>query len=282
MGIRDPLKRLDQRVLPPIANVFARLGRGARRLKIIRFVAVLISVTVVLVAVYAAGRRPAPTYSPPGSTVQLGVSEGGSIPTYVASSKAKLTSLIAGSSAAATAPPAYFALVSMSKYLDPTQLATVLVGLDLQVTYVIMRVPSPYQTEIFQVYTPGIPQDLIRAMLANADKKQREAADDVTLEAQAGTATATDRTLRAQYKQGAMVATLEETSYRSASTCHCVYGAVVHATPSVLGALATRRDVRVVQPAPLHLTPDLAVFLPPLPDQLNLAGPPPSSAPQSP
>jgi hypothetical protein len=281
MGVGDLLKRLDQRLLPPIANAFARLNRGAGRLKIIRWAAVVISLTVVLIAVYAAGRRPAPTYAPVGSTVQLGVSEGASIPLYVAGSKAKLAQLIVGSSAATT-EPSYFALVSMSKYLTPAQLATALDGLNLQVTYVIMRVPSPYQTEIFQIYAPDVAPDVIREMLATAEAKQREAADDLTLESQVGDSTPTDRTMRAQYAQGAMVATLEATSYRSASLCHCVYGAVVHATPSVLGQLAARPAVRVVEPAPLRLTPDRAVFLPPLPDQDKLAEPPPSSAPQAP
>jgi hypothetical protein len=280
MGIGDPLRRLDDRVLPPIAKAFARLGRGARRLRIIRVVAVLISLTVVLVAVYAAGRRPAQTFPPPmRSTVQLGVAEGDSIPLYVARSKAKLAQLIAATSTS-KAPSSYFALVSMKNYLSPTGLATVLAGTPgLQVTLVIMRVKSPYQTEIFQVYAPDVPADVTRVMLSTADKKQREAAADTTLEAQAGTATLTDRILRAQYRMAASVASLEATSYRS--LCQCVYAVVVHATPAVLGQLAARPAVRAVEPA-TQSTLDLTVFRPPFPDQHKLAEPPPSSAPQAP
>jgi hypothetical protein len=276
MGLRDSLTRLDKRVLPPIAKSFARLGRGARRPRILQAVAVLISLTVVLVAVYAAGRQPPRTIVSTGTTVRLGVAQGASIPQYVADSKAKLARLIAGSSAGPK-PPSYFALVSMSAYLTPDRLATVLHGLGLQATYVIMRVPSSYQTEIVDVYAPDVPRDVIREMRATADSKQRDVIDDVALESHVMGSSVTDRTLRAQYRQEAAVARLEAVQYRA--LCACVYAVVVHATATVLGQLAKRAGVRVVEPAPPAARADTAVFLPPFPDQHQLAEPPPSSRP---
>jgi hypothetical protein len=275
MRIPPSLTRLDKRVLPPVAKVLARLGRGARRPRILQALAVVISLSVVLVAVYAAGRQPTRALVSTGTTVRLGVTDGGSIPQYVADSRARLTRLVNGT--ASERSQSYFALVSMSAYLTPDRLATTLAALQLQVTDVIMRVPSDYQTEIIDVYAPDVPRDVERAMLATADRKQREFTDDQTLEAGVSGSSVTDRTLRAQYRQEATVARLEEKSYRA--LCACVYAVVVHATPSVLGELAQRKDVRAVDPAPLSARSDAAVFLPPFPDQHTVVEPPPSSAP---
>jgi hypothetical protein len=274
MAVGGPLRRLDDRVLPPIADALARLGRGARRVRIIRVVAVVISLTVVLVAVYAAGRQPPTTYAPAGVPVRLGVQEGDSIPLYIAASKTKLSQLIAATSAN-TKPPEYFALVSMTTYLTPQRLAAVLVHPQVQIAYVIMRVPSPEQTEIFQIYAPNVPQDIVREMQAKAEKKQQEVAEYDALLSDVRGATLTDQMQREQYKKEASIARHEANSYQS--LCACVYAAVVHAKPDVLGQLAAQPGVRAVEPAPLQFSADLAVFLPPLPEQYDVAGPPPSS-----
>ncbi|HEY2791343.1 MAG TPA: hypothetical protein VGJ28_03245 [Micromonosporaceae bacterium] len=275
MRIPPALTRLDKRVLPPIAKVLARLGRGARRPRILQALAVVISLTVVLVAVYAAGRQPARAIVSTGTTVRLGVADGGSIPQYVADSKARLAQLVNGSES--ERDQSYFALVSMSAYLTPDQLAATVTGLGLQITNVIMRVPSDYQTEIINVYAPDVPRDVQRAMQATAERKQRAVADDQTLEAGVTGSSLTDRTLRAQYRQEVTVARLEERGYRS--LCACVYAVVVHANPAALAQLALRKNVRVVDPAPLSARSDAAVFLPPFPDQHRVVEPPPSSAP---
>lgn len=303
MGLADSLKRLDARVLPPLAAALARLGRGARRLRVVRVLAVVISLVVVLIAVYAAGRPAKPTYAPAGSTIQLGVPEGGSIPQYIVDSNARLRQLMAAQAAApqpgtpqaggqppgapiATQPAtgaahsaSYFALVSMSAYLTPQQLATTLAGLALQYTEVIMRVPSSQQTEIIYLSASDL-QEINRGMVATADAKQQDVHKYAMLQTQVTGSSLTDRTLRRQYRGAEAIAQLEASKYRS--MCACVYAVVVHAAPTVLGQLAGRTGVRVVDPAPAQLSPDRAVFLPPFPDQRTIAEPPPSSGAFSP
>ena len=274
MRIPDPLKRLDARILPPMAAAFGRLSRGARRVRIVRIVAVVVSVVVVLVAVYAAGRPGSRTYGPVGVVVKLGVPEGESIPQYIADSKAQLDRLVADS-AGAKKQTRYYALVSMSTYLTPAALATTLDGLDrLQITDTIMRVRSNQQTEIVQLPVTTVPDDVIQGMTKTAARKQIEAADDAALQKKVTGSTLTDRMQRAQYKQEQAIASLEASSYRA--LCPCVYAAVVYATPDVLGMLAARPEVRVVEARQLNF-PGLAVFLPPFPDQKDTAEPPPSS-----
>jgi hypothetical protein len=271
MGVPDRLRSLDRRVLPPIGAAMARLGRGARRVRLLTFGAVAISLAVVLVAVYAAGRAPAVSAGPPAPIVRMGVPEGGSIPRYVSGATKSLRRLVASTSADPT-PPAYFALVSMSSYLTPQKVTDVFAGLPIQITNVIMRVPSEKQTQIITLYATDLPHDVIRGMLSTANQKAQEVADDQTrLSDVTGDSTAAD-TLRSQYRLEKSVAELEVAAYRR--LCGCVYAAVVYAAPAVLGQLAARAHVRAVEVAPAHQSLDRAVFLPPFPDQHRTARPP--------
>jgi hypothetical protein len=277
MRVPDFLNRLDRWVLPPIGRALARLGRGARRLRAVRIGAVVVSLAVVLVAVYAAGRSPAANNTPSGAIVSLGVQPGGSIPDYVTTSRAKLRAVIAGNPTTTRAPE-FYALVSFSAYLPPDRLTSVLAGPPLQVTNVFMRVPSKFQTAIIKINAFTLPQDVTRAMAATATEKAHDVQDFEMLYAQVKGSTAEDETLRATYRLGATVAASEEVAYRG--DCACVYAAVVYATPAALGALAARPDVRVVEPAPAQQLLDRAVFRPPFPDQDGLApGSDPSAAP---
>jgi hypothetical protein len=275
MRIRDRLAALDQRLLPPMTAVLQRLGRGARRLRIVRVVAPVACLAVVLVAVYAAGR---PTASPPGpigTSVRLGVREGDSIPEYIATSKADLANLVA-QNASATNPPKFYALVSLTDYVTPDRLAALLDGLNLQITTTIMRVPSDEQTEIVQLSVTHLPDELERGMLATADRKRQSAAEDEAKLKLLDGDSATADTVRAQYRMEFAVDSLEESRYRA--YCACVYAVVVYAKLPVLAELAARTGVRAVEARDLQF-PDLAVFLPPFPDQNDRAEPPPSSGP---
>ena len=270
MRVPEVLRRLDERVLPPVGRVLARLARGGRRLRFVRVGAVAVGVAVALVAVYAAGRVPA-SDDPSGTPVNLGVLPGASIPKYVATSNNELQQLIADSAHLAH-PPRFFALVSFTAYLTPDQLTPVLTGLDMQVTNVIMRVPSKQQTQIIKVGASDIPQDVIRQMVATSMAKAQDVADYQSLLTMVTGDTSDDRVLRSMYITGVAVSQAEATAYRQ--LCGCVYAAVVYATPGTLGKLAVRPGVRTVEPAPSEQLLDRAVFRPPFPDQHDLAEPP--------
>jgi hypothetical protein len=271
MRVPEVLRRLDQWVLPPMGRVAVRLARGGRRLHVVRAAAVVLSVAVVLVAVYAAGRTPAQTDAPSGAIVNLGVRDGDSIPQYVVTSNYRLQQLIADSATVAR-PPQFFALVSFSTYLKPAQLVPVLAGLDVRVTNVIMRVPSKSQTEIIKIDASAIPSDVARGMTATSMQKAQEVIDYQTLLSKVTGSTPDDLALIASYRSGIAVSQLEEDAYRD--LCACVYAAVVYATPAMLGKLAARANVRTVDPAPREQLLDRAVFRPPFPDQHDLAEPP--------
>jgi hypothetical protein len=280
MRIPDQLTRLDRRVLPPISAALSRLGRGARRLRIVRIVAPVISLAVVLVAVYAAGRPPAPVAGPIGQSVTLGVHQGDSIQDYVAATKADLQDLVATAGSTATTPPKFYALVSLSGYLTPARLTGVFGGLNLQITNTIMRVRSDQQTQIIQlpVNSEDLQVEVERGMQATADKKQQSAADLGVLLKMTGGDSETAQTLRAQYKLEQSVAVLEAATYRAPDDCACVYAAVVYGPLPVLAELAARTGIRAVEARQLT-DPSLAVFLPPFPDQYGIAQPPASSTP---
>jgi hypothetical protein len=268
MRTPDALRRLDEAVLPPLGRVLARLVRGARRVRFARAAAIVVSLAVVLIAVYAAGRAPTVNAGPPVPIVYMGVADGASIPAYVQDSQTKLTQLVADSAYAAH-PPKLFALVSFTRYLNPTQLSPVLSGLPLQVINVFMRLPSKQQTEIIKIDAAAIPQDVIRGMEATALKKAQEVADYRTLYGKVTGDTPDDRTLRATYRLGESVSAAEQAAY--SAQCGCVYAAVVYATPATLGVLAARPGVRVVEAAAPEQLLDRVVFRPPLPDQHDLA-----------
>jgi len=276
MRVPDVLRRLDQWLLPPVGRVLGRLARGGRRVHVVRMSAIVVSLSVVLVAVYAAGRTQAPNDGLNGSVVYLGVANGASIPKYVATSDNRLQKLIADSATTAK-PPQFFALVSFSAYLTPDQLATVFAGLDVRVINVIMRVPLDAQTQIIKIDASNIPEDVVRGMTATATAKAQDILDYENLLTKVNGSTAEDSALRTSYRSGAAISRAEESAYQS--LCHCVYAAVVYATPNALGKLSHQGDVRTVEPTPRDQLIDRAVFRPPLPDQSDVAEPPGVPAP---
>ncbi|GAB7047356.1 hypothetical protein [Catenuloplanes indicus] len=257
------LRRLDQRVLPPLGRGLARAGRTPGRLRFLTGAAVAASTAVLLTAVWAADRPPPAGDDTVGDVVRVGVAEGGSIPGYAAESDAELAALGGTDSA--------FALVTFTEYLAPDRLAAALDG--RAVAVVVGRVPLPgTQTEIVRIAVQRLPADLIGGMRVIAERKDREAADYRRLSAKLTGDSAPESELRTVYDSGATVAAAEATAYRDG--CSCLYAAVIRATPAELSALAGRPEVRVVDPARELSRLDRAVLLPPLPEQDDVVKPP--------
>jgi hypothetical protein len=203
-------------------------------------VAALIAIAVVLVT-----RHDSAAVPDNGDVVRVGVEQGGSIPGYLSGSKARLAGLPAGSTG--------YALVSLADYLAPGQLVPVLAG--VEVFQVYARVPLPHaQTAIAKLAVDRIPDDVIAGMDTEAKERAAQAA-----------------------RTGDQVAAAEATAYRQ--HCACAYAAVVRAPADALRQLSGRAGVRAVDPAPQVSRLDLAVFLPPLPEQVDTALPPDDDAP---
>jgi len=263
MGLIDRLTKVDEVVV-------TRLGRGARRLAGLCPVSWGLPVVAVLaVAAVGATTLLAPRGDAPTSqvTVPVGVSDGDSIPDYLATGRAELSGL--GDTAADR--PVY-ALTSFSAYLTPTQVATVVAATGGLATFLASaRVPLPHrQTELVRLGAERLPDDLVAAMLQVADRKVRDAAGDTAR------AASSSGTAGAQAASDAEVETLEADQYRG--QCACVYALVVRATPVVLTRLAGRPEVRGVDPAPQLTTLTGAIFRAPLPEQTDVVRPPDDAA----
>lgn len=264
----DWLRRLDRILLPPVGRVLHRLARGARRLRLLTVTAMTGAVVVLLVAVWTADRAPlaAPVR---GDVVRVGVSSGESVPEYLGQSRRHLADLL--SADASGSGTEIYALVSLKAYLAPARLAVVLD--DVAVSRVYARVPLPHtQTEIVPIDAYRLPADVIDGMKAAAERKDAQARE---YRARAAGLAGADAAQRRVWTSGAAVAADEATAYQR--LCSCVYAAVVRATPDALGLIAGRAEVRAVDPAPAVLSLDQAVFLPPLPEQVDLAVPPDDS-----
>ncbi|HET6213844.1 MAG TPA: hypothetical protein VFE14_13350 [Micromonosporaceae bacterium] len=270
---RGLLRRLDQKVLPPLGRAMYRLGRGATRMRLLTVVAIIAVTGVLVAAVWGTQRRPTsdPTL---GQTVQVGVVQGQSVPAYVQASRRELAALVAAPVAGPT-PTETYALVTLTAYLAPDRLTPVLGGVTL--AQVFARVPLPdTQTEIVRIPAFHVPGDIVSGMADVATRKAAEASEYQRLVGRLTGDGERERQLRAVYTSGAQVATAEATAYRE--RCSCVYAAVVRATPGGLQRIAARPEVRAVDPAPEVRRLDRAVFLPPLPEQTDVVRPPSDGA----
>jgi hypothetical protein len=271
----DLLRRLDSWLLPPLARAMSRLAQGRLRMRVLTGAALLSATAVLLTAVWAADRRGPGGDPTVGDVVRVGVVEGQSIPGYVASSRRELADLVA-------TPPSTgetYALVTLAQYLSPESLTAVL--RDAAVAQVFGRVPlRDTQTQIVHIPAVRIPDDVIAGMAQVAERKEAEAAEYRTLSDTLTGDSDRERQLRQVYDSGAAVAAAEATAYRA--SCPCVYAAVIRATPSALEQISARSEVRAVDPAPEVRRLDRAVFLPPLPEQDDVARPPADSALPSP
>jgi len=256
------LRSLDERVLPALADGVVRIGRGARRLRGVLVVVVIAVVTVTAASLWRLHQQPVGDRTL-GEVVRVGVPDGGSIPAYEQHTRTSLRAL-------STTGPVY-ALVALRAYLAPDRLAPVLGGASVFEVYA--RVPLPgLQSQIVQIPAYRVPADVTAGMQEVADRKAKEAADYARRVAAVPGDSPAHRQMRDVYSTEQQIATAEAAAYRE--HCSCVYAAVVSADPTVLRGLAGRPEVRTVDPAPGVRRLDRAVFLPPLPEEHGVAGPP--------
>jgi hypothetical protein len=251
------LQRLDQRLLPPVGDVLARIFRGAQRLRAFTIVVGVLAVTATLLAVHRSERP----HSDPsrGDVLRVGVAEGDSIPDYVRAGHDELAAL--------PGEVPVYALVSFTAYLAPDRLAPVLA--DVSVSSVFARVPLPKtQTELVRLGAYRLPDDVVVAMDETAQRKTEEAQHYRDLLARVDDAPGE---ARERYVAGSIAADREATAYRE--HCSCVYAAVVYAAPAALRTVAARPETRVVDPITELQRLDRTVFLPPLPEQTTVAEP---------
>ncbi|MFG2061332.1 hypothetical protein ACGFIK_07905 [Micromonospora sp. NPDC048871] len=266
MRAGDLLRQLDQRLLPRLAAMLRRLDQGPARNSLLSWVAVLSCGAVLFTAVFATGGPPLSDRTV-GEVTRVGIADGDSIPSYERTAAADLAGLARRTPLA----DGTYALVSLSEYVTPQSLATV-VG-DVGVSVVFGRVPLPdRQTEIVRIPAQRLPEDVTAGMADLAERKEREAADYRSRAAALGGGGPQERELRQLYVSGARLAEREAAAYRE--SCACVYAVVVRAKPSVLRGVATRPGVRVVDPAPEVRRLERTVFTPPLPEQRDVARPP--------
>jgi hypothetical protein len=270
VGARDLLRRLDRRVLPPLGDALYRMGNGPGRLRLLLVAGFVIGSLVLIAAVRAGDRTPVGDDTV-GDVVSVGVPQGQSIPAYVAASRAELAALAARTQS----PDETYALVTLSAYLAPDRLAPV-VG-DVAVSAVYARVPLPRtQTEIVKIDAFRVPEDVVAGMALLAADKDAEALNYQELSGKLTGNGDAERRLRAVYDSGARVAAAEATAYRR--HCSCVYAVIVRAPSALLARVAARAGVRAVDAAPEVRRLDRAVFLPPLPEQMDVARPPTDDA----
>lgn len=269
MRAGDLLRRLDSRLLPLLVGGMARLGQSPLRTRVAT-ASTVASVAAVLVTVgWAADRQPV-SDATVGEVVRVGVVEGQSIPGYVRSSRGELDAMLAEPSSG-PAPTETYALVTLSAYLAPDRLAPVLAG--AAVSEVFSRVPLPdTQTQIVRIPAFRLPADVVAGMAQVAERKDGEARDYRDRSGALRGDGDRERELRRIYETGADVAAAEAAAYRS--RCSCVYAAIVRATAASLARIAQRPGVRAVDPAPEVRRLERAVFLPPLPEQAEVARPP--------
>jgi hypothetical protein len=273
--------------LSRLARGARRIGRGARRVAgrgkvrplVVAAVVAVVAVLASVVGPAVIGRtgESVPSIGG-GSTVRVGVSDGDSVPGYLSAQREELVRLVARSP---TKPVS--ALVSLEAYFTPRQVAAIIAGAatspgpttspttsptvspSVAPIAAYARVPLPRrQTELVRLPANRVPDDIVAGMARVADRKAEQAKAYL---ARAGQ----DDGSRLLSESMAAVATAEAAGYRAA--CACVYALVVRATPVALTALAGRSGVRVVDAAPELIDVAYAVFVAPLPEQVDLVRP---------
>jgi hypothetical protein len=271
----NPLRALDQRVLPRLGRGLARIGGGvagfsrgsASRRGLLYGAAVLSVVAVVVAAVYE-GTGPELADDTTGTVVRVGAAEGTQVQAYLDRSRAELGALRSGRTGET------YALVVLPTYTGPAVLPGLLAG--VQTVRVYARVPLPnVQTEIVSFPVTTLATDVPAGMAHTAQRKERSAQESDRFAAGLTGNDSQERELRAFYRQDAGVSRAEAAAYRR--RCACVYGAVVRATPVRLRQLAARPGIRSVDPAPEVARLDRTVFLPLLPEQTAVVTPPPDA-----
>ena len=245
-------------LLPPLTRGLTRRG-GPLRLRLATGLAAAAAGALLIAVIWTAGPDPG-TGGGAGDVVLVGVVEGQSVPGYLDSSRGELAALVRAS----VAPGETWALVSLSAYVPPDQLASMLGG--ATVAQVYARAPlGVARTEVVRIPAYRLPDDVVAGMLSAAAGRERERADYAQLSRGLTGDNPNDMRLRRAYADAAAVAGAEATAYRE--RCSCVFAAVVRGGPAALDRIAERAEVRVVDPAPEVRSLEQAEFRPPLPEQ---------------
>ena len=214
-------------------------------------------VVVVLAAVGGAlwlSREPIGGQDDPNAVRLVGAPDGTDVTEYTADSRTELRRMAEESDTAS------WALVSLDRYLGPVSLAE-LIG-DLPVARAYIRVPmknAPSQP--VGIVVSELPGDLADGMRRVGDRKEADAAEYArAAQALAGAGDTSSRDRARQYENGARISRTEAKAYKR--LCACAYGVVVRADGDQLAELASRSEVRVIDPAPEVARPERAVFVP--------------------
>jgi hypothetical protein len=248
-------------LLLPLVGGLRRRGRtrrgGPTRLRIATGLAVAAAGALLLAVIWTTGPD---TDGDVPDVVRVGVVEGQSVPGYLSSSRGELAALMR----ATAAPGETWALVSLSAYVSPDKLPSMLGG--AAVAQVYARAPlGAARTQVVRIPAYRLPDDVVAGMLNAAAGRDRERADYTLLSRELTGTNANDMRLRRAYDDAAAVAGAEATAYRD--HCSCVFAAVVRGAPAALDQIAERTEVRVVDPAPEVRALDRTEFRPPLPEQ---------------
>lgn len=249
--------------------VLVGFGAAALRLQIMTGVALAAIGMLVLVVFWA--DRELPAGEEPGDVLRVGVVEGQSVNGYLRSSKDELARL-------AGAPEETWALVAFNRYATPDGLPAMLAG--ARVAQVYARVPmEDARTPVVRIAVAELPADVTAGMIEAARTRDREQADYQRLSGALAGDGRTEARLRAAYHSAARMAAEEAAAYRAG--CECVFAAVVRATPAVLDGISARPWVRVVDPAPEVRLLERTEFRPPLPEEVDVVSPDPSTVPST-
>ena len=273
------LRRLDQRILPPIGRALStvlagragerRMTSGTRRVRLVMVTASALSVAVVLVTVYAATRSPGQSRASTVPPVRIGVTVGEPIADYIARAESDLTKQV-------QAHPEgdgvrIVALVSFSQYVTAAQVPALIAGADAVLAFTHVHLPDA-TTKVRDVPARALPSDIENAMRDQAGKIANQARNDSDYAAATVPDTDERKRLRSQYLAQSSAEAAEAGAYHS--LCACVFAVVVVAAPADLATLADRRGIRVIDPAPALTgvpSPQNAIFAPPRPEELVTA-----------
>jgi hypothetical protein len=269
MGVTDRLARVDAIVLPRLARGAWRINRFVRRGPSGKLAVAGVVLGLAVASIIVAQSNQSHPLNIPDRSARVGVTDGDWIPDYLAAGRDRLSRL----ALAAPDVPVY-ALVSLSKYLTPDQVATLVRTAvattsgnssgQLTTVYAKARALIPgRQTEVVTLSANRVPDDLVATLANLAAGKDAEAA---RYDAQAAGAANSPATISAQIDRE------EARQYRQ--KCACIYALVVKGVPAALARLADQPETRVVDPAPQVVDPSSTAFLPPLPEQSERVTPP--------
>jgi hypothetical protein len=264
-----------ERVAPALAH---RLTRnrvpGDARVRLMTGLALASAAALLVTVVLVTDRGPEIVPRAEADVVRVGVVDGQSVSGYLRSSRGELESM-----QPAAAPPVVgdtWALVSLTSYYAPDVLAGVLGGAAVAEVYAKAPIEG-VRTQVVRLPVYRMPQDVVAGMLNAALARDQEQADYRKLAAELrGDGAAEDRLLRA-YDTAARAAASEAAAFRA--KCACLFAAVVRAGPAALDRIASRAEVRVVDPAPEVRSLDHTEFRPVLPEQKTETTASPSPSP---